>query len=295
MHRVIENCHPFVISIYFILSGILVMYVNHPFFLLSTIIVCIFSNRLFTTWTTIRKNLLGSLILGGTIILINSLFNSNGTTEMFVMFGKSFKLETFIYSLVMAAMIVAILQLTLLFNATLNGSKFLYVMSTLLPKTGLVTMLALRFVPMLKEQIGEIIAVQKMRGYSLKEGPLLQRAKTGLLFVQMLLTISLEDAIQTADSMKARGYGGETRTSYHFYRWTWHDTSVVLLLSILVILILLFSIKGYGVVAIYPIVTVDILDTRHALVGVLALFVIGLPVILEGLEWCRWRLYNWRT
>lgn len=295
MQRAFENCHPFVISIYFIWSAVLVMYVNHPLFLLSAIFVVAASNRLFSSWASIRKNLLGSIFLGGTIILINSLFNRNGTTEMFVILGKPIMLETFMYSLVLTAMIVAVLQLTLLFNATLNGSKFLYVMGKLLPKTGLVTMLALRFVPMLKEQIGEIIAVQKMRGYSLKEGPLLQRAKTGLLFVQMLLTISLEDAIQTADSMKARGYGGEKRTSYHFYRWTWHDTSVVLLLSILVILILLFSIKGYGVVAIYPIVTVDILDTRHALVGVLALFVIGLPVILEGLEWCRWRLYNWRT
>ena len=55
---------------------------------------------------------------------------------------------------------------------------------------------------------------QRCIGRSPKQGNLLQRARNGLQIFSILVTWALENAVDTADSMKSRGYGLPGRTAY---------------------------------------------------------------------------------
>lgn len=70
-----------------------------------------------------------------------------------------------------------------------------------------------------------------------------------------LMSWSLENSIDTAASMKARGYGASTRTSYSTFKFTRYDA--VMLTSCLALLsVSLFGIaRGYVYFQCYPNVT----------------------------------------
>lgn len=68
----------------------------------------------------------------------------------------------------------------------------------------------MRFVPLFIRRLTTITAIQKTRGIQMETGKIKTRAYNGMRLVQILLVCSLEEALQTADSMEARGYGVKT-------------------------------------------------------------------------------------
>lgn len=60
-------------------------------------------------------------------------------------------------------------------------------------------------------------------GRDVSEGRLLDRIKYGLQMLSILVTWSLENAIETSDSMRSRGYGLRGRTAFSVYRFTKRD------------------------------------------------------------------------
>lgn len=294
MEKSFEKSHPFVVATYFVCSTVLVMLLNHPIFLLLAIVLVIANAKLFVATSTVWKTLKGSLLLIALVMLINMLFNKNGTTEIFVLLGQSITLEALVYSVEMGGMLLAIFQLSLLFNATLNGAKFLYIVSKLAPKLGLVTMLALRYVPLLKMHLQQITSVQRLKGHSLTEGSFIERIKSGILLLQQLLSISLEDALQTADSMKARGYQLRVkRTSFTHYEWNRHDTLALLFLATVFIAACVGTATGLGIITIYPTLNVS-WATEQLIVSAVAGGLLAFPLILQSLEWCKWKYYAWK-
>src|SRR5690625_5618945 len=137
------------------------------------------------------------------------------------------------YGFVMALSIVTILLMFISFNIILNGNKFLFIFSRILPRTAFLIMLTLRFMPLLKERYEEIDMAQRVKGMTLAHGSLFKRMKNGLTFVQILLAWSLEEALQTADAMKARGYGTGKTSSYIPYNMQARDWMCILYLTFL--------------------------------------------------------------
>ena len=292
MEKAFEKSHPVVMALYFMISAVLVMYMNHPAFLIVSFVIATCNASLFVKAKALFNTLKGSFVLVACIVFINVLFNQNGETELITFFGKAIMLEVVVYSAVMGLMLANIFQLSLLFNETINGPKLLFLLSKLLPKTGLVTMLALRYVPLLLLHIKEIMSVQKLRGYSVTEGTLVHRTKSGLLIIQLLLSISLEDALQTADSIKARGYGlPNKRASYTTYHWSNHDTVSMAALVILFAAVIGCTFYDIGLVTIYPKLAID-WTMEHLAVSIVGCFMIGFPLILQSLEWCKWKYYS---
>ncbi|UUZ92569.1 energy-coupling factor transporter transmembrane protein EcfT [Paenibacillus sp. P25] len=85
---------------------------------------------------------------------------------------------------------------------------------SLFPKTALLIVMSMRFVPSLKHRLAEIASVQRMKGVDPGHGDLRKRTTDGMKSLQILLTLSLEEALQTADAMKAKGYGSGSRGRY---------------------------------------------------------------------------------
>lgn len=62
-----------------------------------------------------------------------------------------------------------------------------------------------------------------MRGAGCVQRRLIKRAKHGIKIMSILVTWALENAIDTADSMKDRGYGLPGRTAFSIYRFDRRD------------------------------------------------------------------------
>ena len=83
--------------------------------------------------------------------------------------------------------------------------------------------MALRFVPHFAAQLKVIRNGQKCVGMDVTNGKWLKKVRYALNMVSILVTWALENAIETADSMKSRGYGLRGRTAFSIYRFNRRD------------------------------------------------------------------------
>jgi len=266
------------------------MYFNHPLFLATALLLVVCVNLSHDRGKALKKWALPLLVFSILFVMINPLLVSRGTTILFYFRDRQVTLEATLYGIVMVIALTSIIVMFVSFNVLLNGNKFLYIFSKVLPRTAFLMMLSIRFVPLLKNRFDEIRAVQRVRGTTMVHGTLRNRARNGMQMIQILLTWSLEEAVQTADSMKARGYGSGEKSSYIPYHmegrdWTWLTTLLVLFATCI-----WGGMLGYGKIVIYP-----TLGTLHVypldwLLYICMIILISFPLIVEGREHVRWKL-----
>lgn len=156
--------------------------------------------------------------------VINPVFNHEGVTNlMFFPNGNPLTLESILYGISAGAMLVTVLMWFTSFNRVMTTDKFIYLFGRIIPALSLVLSMSLRFVPKFRTQMQAVAEAQKSIGRDVSSGSLLQRTKTAILIFSVMITWSLENAIETADSMKSRGYGLKGRTAFSVYRFDKRD------------------------------------------------------------------------
>lgn len=284
-----RSCHPYVVFFYYMCVGSFAMYFNHPVFLLVGCCVLCLVTMSHGGANALKKWMPTLLSMSLAIILLNPFLNSRGTHVFFYFRGKQVTMEATMYGVVMALSIVMILLLFISFNLVLNGNKFLFIFSSLLPRTAFMTMLAIRFVPLLKRRLDEISDVQRVKGMSMTTGSLRDRVKNAMTLLQILLTWSLQEAMDTADSMKARGYGTGKRSPYIPYKMDKRDKGWLATMGILFALCLAGGMLGYGKMIIYPALgTLQFYLLDWVLLACM-LGVLAFPLFVEGREQFKWR------
>lgn len=289
MENGFRGYHPYVAFTYYVCVGVLLMIYNHPIFLATVLFLLVFVNVSHDKGTALKKWSVPLVLMGIIFTLLNPLLVSRGTHILFYLGNRQITLEATVFGFSMALTLLAIIILFISFNLILNGNKFLFVFAKVLPRSAFLIMLAIRFVPLLKGRFEEISTVQRMRGMTVMSGTIRERARNGMNMIQTLLTWSLEEAIQTADSMTARGYGSRDKSSYSQYKmerrdWIW-----------LSILIMLFgvsiwgSLLGYGQIIIYP----QLGTLQFYLIDWILFFslliITSFPLIVEGIEHAQWK------
>lgn len=119
----------------------------------------------------------------------------------------------------------------------LTSDKIVYLFGKTFPVFGLLLSMILGFVPKIQRKFSEI---QQCRG------------KRGIENLSILITWTLEDAVDTADSMKSRGYGMEGRTTFTTYCFTKRDGIRCAYLLLSGVYILIGMISGKFVWYYYP-------------------------------------------
>ena len=97
----------------------------------------------------------------------------------------------------------------------------------MIPALSLVLSMTMRFVPRFRTQLHTVAQAQKYMGRDTENGSLLRRTKNAMKVFSIMVTWSLESAIETADSMKSRGYGEKGRTAFSIYRMDDRDRSLL--------------------------------------------------------------------
>ena len=238
-----SRCHPILNFFYFVVVIGFTMFVQHPVFLavsfLGAASYAVYLNGLVHT---LKINCL--LTLPGLLIvaLINPLFCHYGVTQLVYLekSGNWVTLEALVYGLVLGCVLFIVIQWFSCYNKVLTSDKFVYLFGRIIPALSLMLSIALRFVPHFAAQLKTIRNGQKCVGMDVKNGSLLKKAQYGLNIMSILITWALENAIETADSMKSRGYGLHGRTAFSIYRFDKRDKVLG------AVMLALFAIFTYG-------------------------------------------------
>ena len=99
--------------------------------------------------------------------------------------------------------------------------------------------ISLRFIPTLMDETDKILKAQLARGSDISTGSIKQRIRAVIPLLVPLFVSAFKRAEDLAVAMEVRGYrGGEGRTRYRQLKWQWRDTSIMVLLAVLVVVLL---------------------------------------------------------
>ena len=158
------------------------------------------------------------------VIAIGGLTAHYGETQLLTLpDGKPLTLEALVYGFVLGVAAVSIIMWFFCWNEVITADKFMHIFGKILPAAALVISMALRFLPMYKNRLHTIAEAQRGIDMDFKSGKLTQRIKNGVKIISILITWSLENAVETSDSMRARGYGLSGRKNYGKYRFKKRD------------------------------------------------------------------------
>ena len=156
--------------------------------------------------------------------LVNPAFNHEGVTMLtYLPSGNPLTLESIVYGIAAAMMIAAVMVWFACYTEVMTSDKFVYLFGKIIPALSLVLSMTLRFVPKFKAQFQVVREAQQCVGRDVSDGSVLQRLKNAITMLSIMVTWCLENAIETADSMKSRGYGLPGRTAFSIYRFDDRD------------------------------------------------------------------------
>lgn len=221
------------------------------------------------------------------ISLANPLFNHRGVTLLFILFHQWFTLEAVLFGLVSAMQLSAVIFWFTCYQEVMTSDKFLYLFGQAAPGTSLLITMTLRLIPTIQEQSRTIRETHALLHE--EETRLFQKLGSALRNLSTLLTWSMENAVETADSMKARGYGLCRRTTFHLFRFDSRDGRVLGAMLALAAVTLMGRLFGHGYMAFYPRMETAITGIPGMVMYAFFAALSFLPGILEAKEAARWR------
>ena len=181
------------------------------------------------------------------------------------------------------------------YQKVMTNDKFLYLFGEIAPSSALLITMAWNYIPDLTKKMKEIRDSQKMlKGTEEERGwkQILSRTKDALQTVTVLLGWSLENVVEQADSMKARGYGLRKRTTFHLFRFEQKDIFFSGIVGVIVIFC--FVLRGMGCMTMefYPQIQSGGSKKANSLFLVLFLILLGIPGLIQWKEEKAWNSYD---
>lgn len=285
-----SNYHPFVNLIYFALVIGFAMVVNHPVAQLISLICAV----VYVVSTQGKKSIGFLLKFCLPLVLItafiNPAFNHEGTTILlYFSNGNPLTLESILYGFSSGCMVITLLLWFSAFSAVMTSDKFIYLFGKVIPALSLVLSMTLRFVPKFKTQMKNVADAQRCIGRDVSSGSLLTRTKTAITIVSIMITWSLENAIETADSMKSRGYGLKGRTTFSIYRFEDRDKYTLVWFVFCFLYILAGVIVSAFGFRYFPDIRYSTFDITTIPFYVVYLGLCITPVVLNAVEDRKWK------
>ena len=152
----------------------------------------------------------------------NPLVNHDGQRVLGHVFGRPYTFEALVYGMVIAGMLIAMLLWAGCYNAVMTSDKFIWLFGRIIPALSLLLSMALRFVPEFTRRLRAVHDARRTLAAG-DDRRAFRRVREALAAFSILVTWSLESAIETADSMRARGYGLRGRSAFSIYRFARWD------------------------------------------------------------------------
>ena len=166
--------------------------------------------------------------------LINPLFSSVGSTELARIGSHAIYAESVVYGACMGLMLVAVMLWFANALAMVGADAINATMGRAFPTIALMVSMVMRLIPRFVEQ-GRTIEHTAQATTASRPSRRAAELRSRLRTVSVLMGWSLEDSLETADAMRARGWGASTkRTSYQANRFRRFDAMALAALAMLV-------------------------------------------------------------
>ena len=278
--------HPAVIFLYFAGVIVLTMCTMHPFYILASYLCCSCYQIYLKGWRQYGKGLRFSLLVAAIITIANSLFHSLGLSVLFYLGDSPITLEAILYGLCCGGMLVCIFGWFSCYQEVMSNDKFLSLFGSILPTISMMIAMVFRYIPDTIRRSKEIEAAQKaLLGGSTTDKK--ERIRQGIRLSSILMSWSLENSIETADSMRSRGFSFTKRSHYCHERLSSRDVLSLLILSILIVLSCLVIFLRANTILFYPFIT-NLWEAAGIFLIPYLLFMLY-PLLLQAKEVFFWR------
>ncbi|MCM1286108.1 MAG: energy-coupling factor transporter transmembrane protein EcfT [Acetobacter sp.] len=212
------------------------------------------------------------------ISVFNMLFVHTGVTEIFTLFDMSFTLESLFYGFCQGIMFAAVIIWMSNYSKAVTSEGLLAVFGRKAPNISLVFSMILTFIPRLKRNLDEINDASALLDNG--EG----KIKKGISNLSALISMTLEESIETADSMKARGFNNN-RTPYSKYPFSFKDFVLIAIELIFLGALIFFKASGKTIFIFEPRIYVEGVNIVSVIIFSSLSFI---PVMIDLGEELRW-------
>lgn len=293
MRDAFSKFHPIINLLYLIFMLGLTMFLQQPVCLGISFLSALIYGGYLGGKRILRFLMFYLLPTSAMIMFVNPLVNHRGITILgYFPSGNPFTLESVVYGLLAAAILAGTIQWFFCFHQIMTTDKLVYLFGRIMPALSLVIAMTLRFVPRYQNQFKAVSEAQRQLGRGMTEKKLLVKIRNGIRILSIMLTWSMEHAVETAASMKCRGYGLPGRTAYSLYRWRRQDTGLLIFIALLGSIICIGAIQGCFYWTCFPrVIHAEINGYTiwyYIAYGILAF----LPMLINGREEWKWKSFS---
>jgi energy-coupling factor transport system permease protein len=225
------------------------------------------------------------LIMFVVIVLVNPVTNHRGMTVLFHLFGNPgmpVTWEATLRGLCSGGMLMSVFVWFQCYQALITNDKFMYLFGRIAPTSALVVSMVLKLVPVTIRKYHEIEESQSaLRVSSDSVDGRKGRIRSAVRVSGVLLSRTMEDSIETADSMRARGYGSGRRTRFSNYRLAPADVICIVVLAALLVVVGSLIVVANRSVNFFPIIRIpDDPVLNGTLLAAYALLLLA-PLLIE--------------
>ena len=285
-----KTYHPIVNFIYFVFVIGFSCFFMHPAYLGISLISGFTYSVMLKGRKAIKMNLIYMIPMLIFMGLMNPMFNHKGLTIItYLPSGNPLTMESIIYGICAATMLVSVICHFSCYNEVMTSDKFIYLFGKIIPAMSLIISMTLRFVPKFATQLKVVTNAQRCMGRDVSNGSIIKRAKSGLNILSIMTTWSLENAIETADSMKSRGYGIPGRTAFSIFTFDKRDKKALIYILLLGIYTFVGNLMGGMYFNFFPSMKVAEISFFGISVFVAYLLLCICPIIIEIWEVRKWK------
>lgn len=238
--------------------------------------------------TVRKKDIIIYVVLGVMILLINPLVSHNGNTVLFYLNDNRITYEAVLYGVFSAVEIITIIIWCKNLSNDLTEDKILYLLGNLSSDIALIISMVMRFIPMYKLQAEKVSNVYEVIERN-EQKNILQKIASKIRIYDSVMLFGIENSIDTADSMKARGYGSGKRSMYHNFYWSLTNTIYIVITISYIGMYIISEINNIVGFYFYPCIGKIQINIITISVYTFTLLVFLLPTIEEVREKIKWK------
>lgn len=213
--------------------------------------------------------------------VFNFLFSHYGESIIFSVKDMRFTAESLLSGLFTGIMIGAVIMWFNCYNEIVTSDKFMALFGGIAPNLTLLFSMVLRFIPLMVKLSSEIKEANEGMGIETKG------LKNSVSRFSALISIALEKSIETADSMRARGFGKNKRSRYSAFDFRFSDGISIAFILLMLICVTVISVKAYPQFVFYPHIEIKGFGyTANVIFLIYSLF----PLIADFTEDMKWHL-----
>ncbi|HZJ84609.1 MAG TPA: energy-coupling factor transporter transmembrane component T [Syntrophomonadaceae bacterium] len=261
----------------------LVLLFQQPLYIISIFVLVNLTMIFSGNFSNLIRQLKYALPLIIIIILINLLFNQNGTTILgsINVFGwlLNFYEESLFYGFISAIKLLTIISAFNFYSLVIDPDEMLNLTRKLGYKISLIVNMSMRLFPLIAEDYGRIQAIQKHRSLVTVNPTTAEKIKDLVPTMSILLMNSLDRSLMTSESLYSRGFNSGNHTVYKQIKWHFTDALLMINIFLLVICALWVQMKGLGFYSYYPKIS-SFMQINYLVTYILSLL-LAFPLLLN--------------